>query len=368
MTAALLPDCGGLIETMATALHPEMFASAYAPFNREYAGLRHALAQFIARLEPGMRLIIFTEQRSLAAAEAWLAEISTSAAVSTVSLTDGTMRSAADLWCQDDVLVARTRDGDLEFLRPGTPPGQGTPDGPADGLAHWLVRTCGGRVRDVPLHIDGGNLLTGRDFRIIGADSVRLSAESCHGGIGTRDDALQRVAAIDPRALFIFAGRDPAHQPVFHIDLVLTLTGLDDAGHPLLLLAEAQALSGRHAPAVRGLNAELDAAAMRLRADGFAVRRLPIPYAAAPLGRAPRLRPLANALVDNAPRAGGSRPLVWLPGFGDLEPVLAEFDAEAVGIWTALGFEVRLCPGWSAAAHCQGALRCAIKVIRRIAA
>jgi hypothetical protein len=349
----LLPDCGGHIRTLAAALHPEMFRSDHRPFDREYAAMRRALAGFMERLAPGMRLILFTEERAARAADRWLARIASPANIDLRPLPDDVMSSASDMWFQDPVIVAECG---RTFLRPM--------NHAARGHADWLAAALGGEARTAQVGLDGGNLLVGPDFMLVGADDVQRSAEPALGGSRRPAEGLARLAALDLRPLHA-VGDSAGGQPLFHIDLFLSVTGLAAGGRPLLVLAEPQAVFRRHAGETAVLAGWLDDAEARLSDAGFAIRRLPVPLAPTRYGRKTRLRASLNGLIENDPRAGCAHPIVWVPGFADLEPELQDFDIAATEFWRSLGFEPRLCPGWSAAAHVHGALRCAVKVVER---
>jgi hypothetical protein len=335
----LVPDFGGRIEALATALHPELFRSAWPANDRGYRAMRRAVAAAIAALAPGMRLTIFTEARAAAAAGRWLAGIATPAALDLHALPDGAMGSAADLWLQDPALCATAADGSPLVLRPS--------NHMARGAASWLAAAFGGEVRDIAPALDGGDLLAGDGWLLAGADSADARLGALTGG---------RLHAVGARQ----------GQPLFHIDLCIALTGLEVAGRPLLLVAAPEALRARDRTEASRLRGLVDAAAEDLAASGFAIRRLPAPLAPAPSGRRLLLRPVANAMAENSVRPGRDRPLVWLPAFGDREPDLADFDRAAAAVWRDLGFEPLTCPGWSATAHAHGALRCAFKVVRRM--
>jgi hypothetical protein len=145
--------------------------------------------------------------------------------------------------------------------------------------------------------------------------------------------------------------------------MFVSLTGKQRDGQPIIVVADP--LSPTHPDTAQVVNAsrQLDASSERLTRRGFAVLRNPVPYLVSANGKLmPRL--YNNVLVENEVRAGRQRPLVWMPGFGDAEPLQA-FDASNAGLWADLGFEVVRVAGWSPLAAINGGLRCASKVLRR---
>ena len=134
----------------------------------------------------------------------------------------------------------------------------------------------------------------------------------------------------------------------------------------MLLLADPRSTLDPDGARVPGWAEQLDATAERLEDDGFAVLRNKVPYLAHPAyAPNPSLRAYNNVMLENAIRTGRSRPLVWLPHFGDLEPDLEAYDSANRAVWETLGFEVVPVPGWSALVRAGGALRCASKILRR---
>ena len=361
-TPRLVPDCGGLIEEVALTLPPFLLAPAQA-------AKRRALGNLAEALPAGVALILLAEEPMAVAVEDWAAGLRLRCTPRILATAPtGTTRDA-DLWTQDTFLAAE-HDGATVLLPllHTDHPGQ---------HAQALTRGLAGATRSIiaapPLHLAGGNMLTGADFRLVGAASIentRLVGDRPM----TSDEALVRHRALDERPLYLFGfplptreRPQPLAQQPHHLDLVLSLTGkITAAGKPLLLLADPRSTLNPDGPRMAGWAEQLDATAERLEADGFAVQRNKVPYLAHPAyAPNPSLRAYNNVMLENALRPGRSQPLAWLPHFGDLEPDLEVYDRANRAIWQSLGFEVVPVPGWSALVRAGGVLRCAAKVLRR---
>jgi hypothetical protein len=354
----LVPDCGGLIAEVAMTLPPFLLAP-------QQAAKRRALGNLAEALPAGIALILLAEEPTAVTVEDWAAGLRLRCALHIhAKAPAGTMRDA-DLWTQDTFLAAEHDGANVLLPLPHTDhPGQ---------HAQWLTGATRRITAAPPIHLAGGNILTGADFRLVGAASVEHTARVGDRPM-TSDEALARHRALDERPLHLFGfplpTRDmpqPLAQQPHHLDLVLSLTGkITAAGKHLLLLADPRGTLDPDGPRVPGWAEQLDATAERLEADGFAVLRNKVPYLSHPAyAPNPSLRAYNNVMLENAIRTAKSRPLVWLPHFGDLEPDLGVYDDANRAVWESLGFEVVPVPGWSPLVRAGGALRCASKVLRR---
>ena len=356
--APLVPDCGGLIEQLAVAMPAFLFTPKSEMKRRAFVALAEAMPA-------GSELLLMIEETAVGLAEPWAADLKLSCDFQIVLVQD-TMRDV-DLWIQDPFLVAE-HDG-VPLLLP-------LPDTDHAGQhAQWLTQT-GCRLGPAPpLHLAGGNMLTGDRFRLVGATSIENTLRIGDRPL-TTEAAMARHAALDARPIHIFGftlscrGGTPslAQQP-HHLDLVVSLTGVETAdGRPILLVADPRKTCDPDGPRMEGWAEQLDASVERLTEDGFAVHRNKVPYLAHPTyAPNPMLRTYNNVIVENTVRTGQgkTRPLVWLPQFGDLEPELAPYDNANRLAWEALGFEIVPVLGWSALVRAGGAIRCASKILTR---
>lgn len=354
----LVPDCGGLIEEVALTLPPFLLTPTQA-------AKRRALGNLAEALPAGIDLILLAEEQTAPAVEDWAAGLRLRCVLRIIATAPaGTMRDA-DIWTQDTFLAAEHDGATVLLPLPHTDH--------AGQHAQWLAGPARSVITTPPLHLAGGNTLTGVDFRSTGAASIE-NTKLVGNRPMTFDEALARHRALDTRPLYLFGfplptreTPQPLAQQPHHLDLVLSLTGeITAAGKPLLLLADPRSTLDPDGPRMAGWAEQLDATAGRLEADGFAVLRNKVPYLAHPIyAPNPSLRAYNNVMLENALRTAKSRPLVWLPHFGDLEPELGAYDRANCAIWETLGFEGVPVPGWSALVRAGGALRCASKVLRR---
>ncbi|MDP8969437.1 MAG: hypothetical protein M3N52_02840, partial [Actinomycetota bacterium] len=271
-----------------------------------------------------------------------------------------------------------------------------------------------------PLMFQGGNVLVGDTFVLVGRDylddSVRKAIES--GAIegfpqrGSRAEQETFVSALF-RRLFdsdrdvYFLGVEPsvripnwvdevdaqrlghdvergsgARQPIFHIDMFLSLAGRDPESDRYRVLVGDPGLADRLLDLDRvphDLQEEFDQIAAQLAELDFDVRRAPLPYVAvvspgpAPIrvdGRTVLVDALeewyhptsSNCLVQ----IDGDARDVWLPtyGHGDF-PWLSAVDDEYKRIWTELGFTVHQLGDFHPFARNLGALHCIKKYLAR---
>jgi len=294
------------------------------------------------------------------------------------------------------------------------------------------------RTGQAPLIFQGGNCLIGDDFWLLGkdyfADSVRLVGEP-RGPVAMPEGAIpdefvaqlftdfvdnQRrlivVGTNKPIPLRSFYGTRVANryfldvasdgagtfQPIFHIDMLITLIGKNAGTFDVLVgsPAMADALLGRSSPF--GLNDVYDTIAQQLTMEGFNVRRNPLVHQPTEGSRftLSELRELAqrpgneelgpavdelaaagatgttqvtarswhhitwnNCLVENSARSGRH---VYMPTFGHGRRTdLKIIDDEMKRLWTDLGFTVHALGDFNAFAERQGVVHCIKKYLQR---
>ena len=266
------------------------------------------------------------------------------------------------LWIRDSFLAAKDLTGPV-CVRAWT----------NGGLKHgeWIAAWKCIRTIEPQITIEGGNCLVGPDFWLVGACSVRMTAE--HFRLPNIAAGRTALSSLDHRQMYVagysssdaegggIGNGDAIYQadPVGHIDLVLSITGIKRNGRPVLLLADP--IGSGESSRLATLRRRLAIVAERLEEHGFQVIRNPVPFLPLP-GSAGRLalRPYNNVLLENTPK-----PTVWLPTFSDQEKHLAAIDDSNAQIWARLGFEVIPLPGWTAFADKDGGPRCMANVIER---
>lgn len=248
--------------------------------------------------------------------------------------------------------------------------------------------------------IDGGNLLVGSGYALVGRDELAFWAarrdppppddEAAALALFAADyglpDRVVPVGAADPAPTPFGSNQfrddgpwriDPlpgivakgSRQAVFHVDVYVTPAGRDEAGCERLLVGDprlAAALAGLPAPDP-AYAARFDAEADALSAAGFTVVRNPLPAIGidhpARRRRTMHLLSANNAWVEASAVA---RPRAWLPLFaeGDDDP-LAAVDAAMAALWRDLGFDVVPVAGLRPLALRNGGLNCASRILSR---
>ena len=376
MTAAnplpLVPDCGGLIRTVALALPAAFFAKSGVD---DAVSPLIPIGNLLSTLPSDIITIIAIDSASLTSARNWLASLPIRCILDLVPLSGN--GNIPHPWIQD-MFHVRTSDR-----------GRGiAPElvlAVENSIGAGLAGHLGAAVSysDVPLA--GGNQLVGADFRLVGHSSLvensgigRKAAASAHRrrkiealdgrhvhSVGNRPQDLGNVPfdlpaiPVDPAAL-----EGKMHQCGFHVDQFVSVTGLEHGGRPLLLVADPVVHGGCNVHAATELKRKLDASALSLARQGFAIERNPIPVAPAIDTNKCLPRLYNNVVLENVTRSGQKRPFVWIPHFGDTE-TLEEFDAVNRKIWDGLGFQPIGVVGWSHLSSRNGALRCAIKIVDR---
>lgn len=252
----------------------------------------------------------------------------------------------------------------------------------------------------VPLYYQGGNVLIGDDYWMIGADypskAHKLGLIQAQQGETKREASLRRYGEeIDAtRRLIILGTKNPvpqerlreitvngqtwqervffatgAHQPLFHIDMFVTFAGRNSTGEPIAVVGDprmaAQILGEAETPEM--LIPYYDDIAARLDAEGFKVIRNPLPLTYADdASRRERRWYFATAnnalleITDNAKR-------IWLPTYGHRsQQHLVSTDKRNERIWREeLGFEVHLLADFNPFAYNAGAAHCISKYLER---
>jgi hypothetical protein len=280
------------------------------------------------------------------------------------------------VWAEDPYVVVQdaTDAAKVYFLEPYT-----FPRASDAVISDYVVEAAGLRNFQSPLYFQGGNVLIGDDFFFIGVDypanTLRLMERGGHIIVpaGQRPEAFVRQLYVDsfdpdrrvayvgttlnvpqrqvrrvtidgqPWSEEIYAGTGVA-QPIFHIDMFVSLTGRNEATGKYRVLvgspAMAAELMGGEVPD-QAMAPVFDDVAANLTLQGFEVERNPLPltYVDDP-ARRERFWYFAtanNCLVEIA----GATKAVWLPTYGHGPwSDLAVVDRRNREIWEGLGFRV----------------------------
>lgn len=254
-----------------------------------------------------------------------------------------------------------------------------------------------------PLYFQGGNVLIGDDFVLIGVDypsnTLRLVEQSGHIRIPDGVDPAVFIKELyqktfDPTRKMIYVGskipvppyekrpvsvngeawQEEIHlgtgeaQPIFHIDMFVSLAGRGRSRKYRLVVGSpsmADALLGR-APVPHAMAEIFDDVARTLEQQGFEVTRNPLPLTYVD-DTANKLRTWYFATANNClVQITDEDKRVWLPtyGHGDWAD-LAIIDAKNKEIWQKLGFAVTELADFHPFAQNLGSVHCIKKYLKR---
>jgi hypothetical protein len=251
----------------------------------------------------------------------------------------------------------------------------------------------------VQLYFQGGNVLIGDDFWFIGADypshSLELGfiepeegesvAQAVARGYGAALDRKRRLIVIGSRVpvpaqtarpitvqgdqwheVLHFGNAKGTLQPLFHIDMFISLAGKTDGQSYTVLVADPQlAADTLGEPLPDGAMADVfDDIAIGMEELGFKVIRTPLPMAYddddSEKARYWYFATGNNVLTQDHPRR------VWIPSYGHGPwAKLAATDRLNKQIWERLGYQVEMLPDFHPFAANLGAAHCIKKYLAR---
>ncbi|SDI31216.1 hypothetical protein SAMN05192558_10785 [Actinokineospora alba] len=420
-----------LVSSFSGAIKSILFA--FPSFGVRSRALSSGYRSVIRALRPGTTFIVVHHESDRQTIESWF----DSASHLPAHVTYVPMPDYIDFtdWAEDGY-VALTDGGERQtyLLEPWTFPRSG------DSLiADNVEEYSSVRASQAPLIFQGGNCLVGDDFWMLGADYFLDTLERIESGeipvtvppgqsqpdfvrelFGRHVDkgrTLRLVGTRRPLGIKEFyatvesgdfhldlpAGGTGVLQPIFHIDMFITLVGRAENDRFRILVgspALADRILGTTSPfAIQNAYDEVAAA---LTADGFDVVRNPLVHWPTIVNQLPfeRLREFANTpdgahlaeavaafaaagaqpdstirvrewhhitwnncLVENSTSVGRN---VYLPTFGHGDHSdLAKLDNEMERLWTGMGFTVRLLADFNAFATRQGVVHCIKKYLHR---
>jgi hypothetical protein len=307
------------------------------------------------------------------------------------------------MWIEDPFEVAQdTREAKLPtfLLKPHT-----FVRGGDDLVADVLSDTMRIRHAQLPLMYQGGNVLVGDTFVLVGSDHLTATATLIQGTAGTSDHVVILPPGADATELaqqlfeqtfdctreFVYVGTTlpvptlttvndgtttqtlfdgvGVSQPIFHLDMFISLAGRTRDGRYRLVVgspALADQLLAR-ATLPQSLSSLFDDVARTLRQHPeFDVVRSPLPLEIANVGDTDWCWYYATSnnciveIVDEQEKT------VWLPqyGFGE-QAHLAVIDDYNTTLWREWGFEVVPLGNYNEVAQCFGAAHCLKKIIHR---
>lgn len=367
---------------------------AYAVGSRPLAD---AYRHLLRKLPPVVGIVALTHESVQDDVTAWVTESGRAPSSSIIAAPDHLNFS---VWAEDGYVAVTDADGATYLLEPFAFPRYG------DSLVADLVANATDlRNTQAPLYFQGGNVLIGDDFFLIGADYPANSLDYVMQGVLTpapgesavalvrrlygeyldTERELRYVAATIPvpeqrertirldgqewTEVLHLGNRPGTAQPLFHIDMFISLAGRAQDGRYRLLVGDP-----RRAADLLGLPlyphamAEIfDNVAGTLERTGFAVHRNPLPLVYLDDERTRQRRwyfaTSNNALVETSPRGGG---IAYLPTYGHGSwPSLAATDRANRALWEQLGFSTVALGDFHPFAENLGALHCISKYLAR---
>ncbi len=308
--------------------------------------------------------------------------------------TDNTTRFT--VWAQDAYCVCDDKqDNEKYFVEPAS-------FNRADDayIADRVATKTNLESTQVQLYFQGGNILIGDDFWFIGADypenSLNLGFVVPEPGeseakaiarvyghyldknrklivIGSRlpvPSQRERTITINGESweeILYFGNSKGTVQPLFHIDMFISLAGRDEGGKYRVLVADpAMAASILGEPLPEGAMQDVfDDIATSLSEIGFEVIRNPMPMAYddddIDKKRYWYFATGNNVIVQDTPKK------VWLPTYGhDQWSKLSVTDQKNKEIWESLGYSVEMLPNFHPFAANLGAAHCITKYLYRV--
>ena len=372
--------------------------AAAPPSPEEDNPLAAVYKDLLQKMPPAMDLLVATHESVKDEVASWVSAAGLDNNVTIVAIADHLHFS---VWAEDGYVIATDEDtGKTYFVEPYEFPRY------ADALiADFVSNNSDLFSTQAPLYFQGGNLLIGDDFFMIGADypanSLRYLDRVIISTPGEEpQETIRRLYReyLDTSRNLIYVGstvpvpseeasyftkdgerweehkylgnRPSTTQPLFHIDMFITLAGRNSQGEYQVLVGDP-----RMAAEILGMPlqphsmAEIyDNVARGLNRIGFDVIRNPLPlvYVDDPEDRQ-RIWYFATANNALLHTTESGQNTVWLPSYGHGNwRSLAATDKRNREIWEQLGFEVRMLGDFHPFAENLGAVHCIKKYLKRL--
>jgi hypothetical protein len=389
---SLVPSADGALEAMVFTVPSYVFRHEDNPLWKVYQDLFWKLPDYTE-----LNLLVPDGGETRKKLEAWLQENN--------MLDRARFHAVPDdikilVWAEDDYEVVQDKqDGSYCIVQPHSH--RRAAD---DYTGYFLSKSLGINRVKAPLYFEGGNLLIGDDFFMMGADYIVDSMLDLKGVLLPEDTTLatEELAKLFSRYLdherkFLTVGSllyvpqeekqefemdgvtwtETLHskniegtvQPLFHIDMFMTLAGRNKAGKYQVLVGDtrmaAEVLGEEMAG--YGMPDVFDDVAALLERQGFEVIRNPLPltYVDNPEERRRKwyYATSNNAVVEVKSE---TEKTVWLPTYGHGNwKYLQKTDEANKQVWEKLGFKVIQLEDFHPFAEKSGALHCIKKYLRR---
>jgi hypothetical protein len=328
------------------------------------------------------RISIVAHESCVGRIDALLEQVGRNAGVEVIAVPDNT---ALWSWAQDRCLVCR----DVSTGAPVVVHGMSAE---AQDAARYATAAAHAESRYVAtaLRLEGGNILADGDVCLVGADLCEDNSAFLER-FGAEIESRRATVVIGgemplpchgPKRFAMYPGdlrwresingslsRSGTRQPVFHLDMFMTLAGRGNDGRLRVLVGDPRAASALiGVPLPDGFPQQaFDEVAIALERRGLDVIRNPLPFVYFDDPDA-RMRQWFFASANNCwvERVEEGQSRVWLPQYGyGAWPELRATDEANAALWRALGFEVIPAGDFLPLADQLGALNCASKILAR---
>jgi|GEM_PF-1996953 len=344
---------------------------------------RH-ITTLMSLMDSHTRFTLLCHQNQISTIEQWLASLGLSPGRASICLSV----FEYSIWAQDAYVNLVDASGEIVLCE-----GVNFPRYDDMSIADDIAAQSDCRALQSYLYFQGGNVLAAKDFALIGTDYVKKNLGRAHLEseskiidrmtqlFGMPTISLGRSAPI-PRAHRANADGSVVYlsglyQPLFHIDMYVTPTGVIGAsGKEICMVgrpAKARAILNE-APGQYDFDVYFEEAERQL-SQHFEIAQLPLYPTKTTIRGKDRHYHLTynNAVLENyRDSAGSSRRVVYMPTFaGDADDYgfprapREALDREAEAIWRSVGFEVRRMDGLEDLAVGWGSVHCITKELGR---
>lgn len=392
-----LPTNPRLVPTADGGLKSIVFTIPAYAFNGENNPVWKVYQDLILKLPQQTSIYILAHDSIAGSLTEWIAAHKLDGRVELRQVPD---RYSMTIWAEDSFeLVTENGTADLCLVQPHSH--RRTDDG---NIGYRVSEAFGWKLSKVPLYFEGGNMLVGDDFILLGTDHAVETYRDWSGNLLKAGQSISKTIAelfqryLDKDRILYFVGCSmqlPAQQrrtvtingeqwtelifmkngggtvqPIFHIDMFITLAGRNSEGKYQLLIGDPAMAAGMLHQTNNALTTPdaFDEVADTLKRLGFEVIRNPLPlvYVDDPGIKVRKwyFASYNNALVQV--KQDNER-TVWLPTYGHGHwPELALTDQENKRIWQELGFTVIQLADFHPFAENAGSAHCIKKYIREV--
>ncbi|MEO1257174.1 MAG: hypothetical protein AAFZ15_00195 [Bacteroidota bacterium] len=234
---------------------------------------------------------------------------------------------------------------------------------------------------------EGGNILAGKDFALVGANTVDRIKKKI-GGNNWKNAVSEYLVGIPENEIYeirsspynstitgkmnglAFMGSSvlEGEQPMFHIDMFIALAGKNENGEEVIMIGDPVSVYNEHDDILKAVAGKISEVKTSLTSQGFDVRPVPMPFTYMHVAKEQEPKwyfaTYNNCLVQIVNEKDKT---VWIPqfAFDDWKDELEEYEKTIRCKWNLLGFEVNFIHEFHLCAQYRGALHCMVKCLKR---